>query len=95
MSMKAVWNNTIIEESEESIVREGNHCFPPEAISRRYLEASAHRTGCPWKGTASRCNGVANGGENKSLPRPCFALKSGAKMIKGNTAFWRGIRIEG
>ncbi len=51
--MKATWNNIVLAESDDTIVVEGNHYFPPEALHKEYFKTSAKHTTCPWKGEAS------------------------------------------
>lgn len=51
--MKAVWNGNIIAESDDTILIEGNHYFPPESVDRSLLIDSDHSTECIWKGTAN------------------------------------------
>ena len=34
---KAIWNNQIIAESDETIVVEGNHYFPINAVKKEFL----------------------------------------------------------
>ncbi|CAN5541619.1 DUF427 domain-containing protein [soil metagenome] len=53
MGMKAIWNDTVIAESDDTIYLEGNHYFPPESLDRDHLASSRLRTLCPWKGIAS------------------------------------------
>lgn len=50
--MQAVLNDTVIAESAETVVVEGNHYFPPESLTEEYVHPSDHRTTCPWKGEA-------------------------------------------
>ena len=51
--MKAIWNDTIIAESDDTVVVEGNHYFPADSVRADLLAPSAKTTVCPWKGTAS------------------------------------------
>ena len=51
--LKAVWNGQVIAESDDTIVVEGNHYFPPNSINKEFLENSTMKTVCPWKGQAS------------------------------------------
>ena len=51
--MKAIWNNKVIAESNETVVVEGNHYFPEESISKEYFKDSNTKTTCHWKGEAS------------------------------------------
>ena len=49
--MKAIWKETIIAESDNTIVIEGNHYFPADSIMKEYYIDSPTTTICPWKGT--------------------------------------------
>ena len=50
--MKATWNNTVIAESDDNVLVEGNHYFPEHTLKREYVTFSNHKTTCPWKGEA-------------------------------------------
>ena len=63
--MKATWNNAVLAESEDTVVVEGNHYFPPESIHRELFRDSATHTTCPWKGEASYYDVMVNGEVNK------------------------------
>ena len=45
--MKAIWNNQVVAESDDTIVIEGNHYFPPQSINKEYFEKTDHHTVCP------------------------------------------------
>ncbi len=49
----ARWNGTIVAESDDTVVVEGNHYFPLSAVREGVLRPSDTHTVCPWKGTAS------------------------------------------
>ncbi|MGZ0016813.1 DUF427 domain-containing protein [Yeosuana sp. AK3] len=92
--MKAIWNNQIIAESNETIIIENNHYFPSDSIKAEFfVESDTHST-CPWKGEASYKSIKINGEINKDAawyyPNP----KDAAKEIKGYFAFWKGVKIE-
>ncbi|MEL6917495.1 MAG: DUF427 domain-containing protein, partial [Bacteroidota bacterium] len=38
--MKAIWNDTVIAESDDTIVIENNHYFPSESIKKEYFKSS-------------------------------------------------------
>ena len=91
---KAIWNNTIIAESDHTEIVEGNHYFPPDSINRAYIrENSAHST-CPWKGEASYYDIVVDGQENQGAAWYYPAPKPAAANIKDHVAFWRGVQVE-
>ena len=92
--MKATWNNTILAESDDTVVVEGNHYFPPQSIKREYFQESATLTTCPWKGEASYYNVVVDGQVNKDAAWYYPDPKPAATEIKDHVAFWRGIKVE-
>ncbi|NWG20460.1 MAG: DUF427 domain-containing protein [Chloroflexi bacterium] len=92
--VRAIWNGTVIAESDATLVVEGNHYFPPEAVKREYMRDSATHTVCSWKGVASYYDIVVDGAVNRDAawyyPQP----KEAAQQIAGYVAFWRGVRVE-
>lgn len=91
---KAVWNGSVIAESDETRIVEGNHYFPPASVRRDLLDQSDTHTVCGWKGTASyyhlRVDGEVNRDAAWYYPDP----KPEAADIRGWVAFWRGVTIE-
>jgi uncharacterized protein (DUF427 family) len=92
--MKAVWNDTVIAESDGTRVVEGNHYFPPDAVRREHLRPSGSHTVCSWKGTASYYDVVAGGKSNADAAWYYPEPKPAAAEIAGWIAFWRGVRVE-
>ncbi len=92
--MKAIWNNTIIAESDNTVVVEGNHYFPKEAIKPEFFTDSATHSTCPWKGLASYYSLNVDGKTNPDAawyyPQP----KDAAQQIKDYVAFWKGVKVE-
>ena len=91
--MKALWKDTILAESDETIVVEGNHYFPPESINHEFFERSSTKTMCAWKGMASYYDIVVNGSTNKDAAWYYAATNDAASQIKNYIAFWRGVQI--
>ena len=91
---RAIWNGVVLADSDETVVVEGNHYFPPDSINMEYFQTSQSRTRCPWKGTASYYDVTVNGDTNRGAawyyPDPSAA----AAEIKNYIAFWRGVRVE-
>src|SRR3712207_8204342 len=50
---KAIWNDEIIAESDDTVVVEGNTYFPRASVREDVLRPSDTHTVCPWKGKAS------------------------------------------
>ena len=91
--MKAIWNNEVIAESNETVVIEGNHYFPASSVNDDYLKASETTTVCPWKGTASYYTLDVAGAENPDAAWYYAKPKDAAKEISGHIAFSNGVQI--
>ena len=93
MGMKAIWNGAVIAESDDTVVVEGNHYFPREAIDPKYFADSDNRSVCHWKGTASYFHVDVDGQRNPNAawyyPEPSAA----AAEIRDRVAFWRGVDV--
>jgi uncharacterized protein (DUF427 family) len=92
--MKAVWNGVILAESDKTIVVEGNHYFPPDAVNRELFQPSDTHTICPWKGEASYYTVAVNGKVNKDAAWFYRSPKPAAAEIKDYVAFWHGVKVE-
>lgn len=92
--MKAIWNNTVIAESDDTLVVENNHYFPADSIKREFFESSIAQTSCPWKGRASYYSLSVNGQQNKDAAWYYPEPKDAAKEIKNRVAFWKGVKVE-
>jgi len=91
--MKAIWNGEVIAESEDTIVIEGNHYFPKDAIKQQYFKASDTNTVCPWKGTASYYTLQVNEQENADAAWYYPEAKEAAKRFQDYVAFWKGVEV--
>ena len=91
---KATWNGAVLAESDSTVIVEGNHYFPPEAINRDFLVESEAHTICPWKGTASYYDIVVEGDTNRGAAWYYPSPKPAAADIKDHVAFWRGVKVE-
>jgi uncharacterized protein (DUF427 family) len=91
--MKAIWNDTIIAESDDTVVVEGNHYFPGSAVNEQYLELSDTTTMCPWKGTANYFTLNVSGMRNVDAVWYYASPKEAATQIKDRVAFWKGVQI--
>jgi uncharacterized protein (DUF427 family) len=92
--MRAIWNHTIVAESEDTVVVEGNHYFPVSSLNRALISDSEKMTVCPWKGTAHYFHLTVNGEVNADAiwyyPEP----REAAAEIRDRVAFWKGVRVE-
>lgn len=92
--VRAWWNNELIAESDDTVVVEGNHYFPPDDVEFGYLQESQTRTTDPRKGEARYFHVVVDGELNAdaawSYPDP----KPEAEHIAHRVAFWHGVEVE-
>ena len=92
--MKAIWNNQVIAESDDTVVVEGNHYFPRSSVRSEYLTGSQTHSVCPWKGTASYYTLTVDGKSNPDAawyyPQP----KDAAQEITDRLAFWKGVEVK-
>jgi uncharacterized protein (DUF427 family) len=91
--MKAIWNDTVLAESDNTKVVEGNHYFPADSIKSEYFTPSETHTVCGWKGTASYYDIVVNGEINGDAAWYYPEAKEEAKEIEGYVAFWKGVTV--
>lgn len=91
---KAIWNNTVLAESDNCEIVDGNYYFPPDSINQEYFKDSTTHTSCPWKGQASYYTLEVNGQQNKDAAWYYPQAKEKAKNIEGYIAFWRGVKVE-
>jgi uncharacterized protein (DUF427 family) len=92
--MKAIWNGAVIAQSDDTVVVEGNHYFPPDSLNREFVTFSNHRTSCAWKGQASYYSLLVNGEMNTDAAWYYPDPKPEADMVKDRVAFWKGVKIE-
>jgi uncharacterized protein (DUF427 family) len=91
--MKALWNNAIIAESDETITVEGNCYFPTDSVNGQFLHKSETHTTCPWKGKASYYDVVVGDAINRDAAWYYPDPKPKAMNIKNHVAFWHGIQV--
>lgn len=91
--MKAIWNGAVLAHSDDTVIVEGNHYFPPESMNKEYFNESSTQTTCPWKGRASYFDVEVDGQSNQDAawyyPQPSDL----AKGIKDHVAFWKGVEV--
>ena len=89
----AMWNGTILAESDETIIVEGNHYFPPGSIRKEYFQESETHTICGWKGVTSYYDIQVDGILNIDAAWDYQSPNKAACRIAGYVAFWRGVKV--
>jgi uncharacterized protein (DUF427 family) len=91
--MKAIWKGTVIAESNDTKVIEGNHYFPADSVKKEFFKDSDTQSVCPWKGTASYYTIDVDGNQNRDAAWYYPQTKDMAKEIEGYVAFWKGVEV--
>lgn len=91
---QAIWRGTVLADSDDIVMVEGNAYFPPDAVRREYLLNSDKTTYCGWKGEASYYTLRVEGVENPDAAWYYSDPKPKAANIRNYVAFWRGVEIE-
>ncbi|MBA3866001.1 MAG: DUF427 domain-containing protein [Solirubrobacterales bacterium] len=91
--MKAILNGTVLAESEETVVVEGNHYFPPASVDFGHLERSAMRSPCPWKGIAGYYHVEVDGERDANAAWTYRHPFPWIRKIRGHVAFWGGVEV--
>jgi uncharacterized protein (DUF427 family) len=89
----ATWNGTVIAQSDDTVVVEGNPYFPLESVTAGVLQPSEHTTVCGWKGTANYYDLVVDGARNANAVWYYTHPKPAAAEIEGRVAFWKGVVV--
>lgn len=93
MTIEARWNGHVIASSDDTVVVEGNHYFPRDAVDDALLTNSDTTSFCPWKGTAHYFTLNSNGTENPDAAWYYPDPKPAAADITGRIAFWKGVEV--
>jgi uncharacterized protein (DUF427 family) len=93
--MKAIWNNTVIAESDDTKIVENNHYFPKDSIKEEYFKLSDSHTRCPWKGKAFYYDIEVDGKISKDAAWYYPKTSHAAKPIENYVAFWNDVKVTG
>jgi uncharacterized protein (DUF427 family) len=91
----ATWNGQVIANSDDTVIVEGNHYFPADAVDAARLKPSTTTSVCGWKGLANYYTLVVDGAENPDAVWYYADPKPEAARIKGRLAFWKGVKVTG
>ena len=91
--VEARWNGALIARSDDTVVVEGNHYFPAEAVDAALLRPSDTTSICPWKGVAHYHSLSVNGADNVDAAWYYPDPKHEAAAIRGRIAFWKGVTV--
>ena len=91
---KAIWEGVVLAESNDTVVVEGNHYFPPNSIVTQYFKPSNHTSVCGWKGKANYYSIEVNGRRNEDAAWVYTDPYPSASEIKDHVASWKGVKVQ-
>ena len=91
---KAIWEGTVIADSDRCVMVEGNHYFPIDSVRMDCLEPVDKTTVCGWKGVANYYDVVVQGNRNPGAAWYYATPMAAAKEIQDHIAFWKGVKVE-
>jgi len=59
--VRATWHGAVLAESDDTVVVEGNHYFPPHALRHEHIAPSDHHSVCFWKGRPATTTSASTG----------------------------------
>lgn len=90
---KAIWNDTVIAESDETVIVEGNYYFPVKSVNPAFLKTTELHTTCFWKGVASYYDLEVAGHTNKFAAWYYPTPSAAAQQVTDRIAFWKGVKV--
>ncbi|CAE6465525.1 unnamed protein product [Rhizoctonia solani] len=81
--------DTLLADSDQTIVVEGNHYFPPDSLNKAYFKESDTHTTCPWKGVASYYHVEVDGKTISDAAWYYPETKEKANNIQSYVAFYK------
>jgi uncharacterized protein (DUF427 family) len=91
---RAIWEGTVLAESDDIVIVEGNSYFPADALHREHFKPSSEISFCPWKGQASYYDVEVNGKTNAAAAWYYAEPFPAAAQIRGRVAFWKGVDVQ-
>ena len=92
--MQAIFNGTVLADSDDIVMVDGNPYFPRAAMVEDFFRDSVHSTVCGWKGTARYWDVVVG---DQVISNAVWAYdnpKPDAESIRERFAFYRGKGVE-
>ena len=92
--MRAIFNGTVLADSDDIVMVDGNFYFPRAAMVEDFFRDSVHTTVCGWKGSARYWDVVVG---DQVISNAVWAYdnpKPDAESIRERFAFYRGKGVE-
>jgi uncharacterized protein (DUF427 family) len=91
--MQAVFNGTVVAESDQTEVVGGNHYFPGDSIREELFTPTRMKTLCPWRGVASYYTLTVEDARADNAAWQYRRPSPLARKIKGYVAFYPQVQV--
>ena len=85
--MRAMWNNTVLAESDDTVYYQGAFFFPMESVKKEYLRDNGNQVVSPWRGVSSYCDIVIGDSTNKDAAWYYKDPNIVTRKVKNHVAF--------
>ncbi len=90
---RAIWNEAVLVESDDTIIVEGDVYFPLESVNSNFLKQSSSTSLCPRKGKAFFYDVVIDGTVNRDAAWYYLGPEKDFEQLKNRIAFWKGVEL--
>lgn len=93
VDMRARIDGVVVAESDQTVLVEGNHYFPPDSVAAGVLTPTSTRTLCMWKGVARYQDATVDGTTHRNVAWVYGHPSPFARRIKAHVAFAPGVEV--
>lgn len=90
---RAIWNEAVLVESDDTTIVDGDVYFPLESANRSFLKQSSSTSLCPRKGKAFFYDVVVDGAVNRDAAWYYVDPEKDFEQLKNRIAFWKGVEL--
>ncbi len=91
--MQAIWNETLLAESDATVELDGEVYFPASSVDMDYLEASTHQTTSPEKGKTRFYHVVVEGQRNENAAWYYSDVTDATQGVEDCIAFGNDVEV--
>ena len=86
-------DNVVLAESDETVIVEGNHYFPPSSVQWDHFTQTELTTVCGWKGEANYYTVSVDGQEYENVAWTYADPEEKAAELKDYVAFYPQVQV--
>ncbi|MEQ8856924.1 DUF427 domain-containing protein [Gimesia sp.] len=90
---KAIWNEAVLVESDDTVMVDGDVYFPIESVNSRFLKKSTSTSTSPQKGKAFFYDVVVEDKVNRDAAWYYLNPEKEYGQLKNRIAFWKGVEL--